>query len=227
VICVTPSHQSPTGAALSPARRVALLAHARAHDAVVIEDDYDGEFRFGGRPLDALQTLDREGRVFYVGTFTKSLFPAVDTGFVVVPAWARESLLAVKRVGDSHVPAPQQAALAAFIRDGHLARHVRRMTPVYAARRAALLEALDGGALARWLRPVPSAAGLHLSAHVVPGTDLRRLVEALRACAPGVQTAADYSQQPDAPPMAIFGYGVIDADDIRRALARVARMLGR
>ena len=92
IISVTPSHQSPTGVALSLRRRTALLEFARARNAVIIEDDYDGEFRFGGRPLDALQTLDREARVFYVGTFSKSLFPSLRKGFVVAPAWAREAL---------------------------------------------------------------------------------------------------------------------------------------
>src|SRR6185503_12163770 len=102
VVCVTPSHQSPTGVAMSLARRAALLELARRRGAVIVEDDYDGEFRFGGRPLDALQTLDRAGRVFYVGTFSKSLFPALRKGFVVAPAWAREGLLAVRQCADGH-----------------------------------------------------------------------------------------------------------------------------
>jgi len=101
-ISVTPSHQSPTGVALSLRRRSALLDFARTHDAVIIEDDYDGEFRFGARPLDALQTLDRDALVFYVGTFSKSLFPALRKGFVVAPPWARDTLIAVKQCADSH-----------------------------------------------------------------------------------------------------------------------------
>ena len=226
VICVTPSHQSPTGVALSLPRRAALLAHARAHDAVVIEDDYDGEFRYGGRPLDALQTLDRDARVFYVGTFSKSLFPAVDTGFVVVPAWAREPLLAVKRMGESHAPAPLQEALAAFIREGHLARHVRRMTPVYAARRQALLDGLQDD-LAPWLTPIPAFAGLHLAARVRPGIAPRPLIEALHRHVPGAQSIAEYSMQPDAAPMVVFGFGVVDEEQIRPALKKLAAALSR
>ncbi len=225
VVCVTPSHQSPTGVALSLARRAALLAHAREHDMLVIEDDYDGEFRYGGRALDALQTLDREARVFYVGTFTKSLFPAVNTGFVVAPGWAREALLVVKRAGESHAPGPLQQTLAAFIRDGHLARHVRKMTPIYAQRRDAVLEALRAHFDDRLL-PVPSIAGLHLAARVAQGVDLRALSEALSRCTPGAQTVADYSMQPKAPAMVVFGYGAIDVADIRRAMSRLARALG-
>ena len=226
VICVTPSHQSPTGVALSMARRTALLAHARVHDAVVIEDDYDGEFRYGSRPLDALQTLDRDARVFYVGTFSKSLFPAVDTGFVVTPGWARESLLAVKRVGHSHAPAPLQEALAAFIREGHLARHVRRMTPVYAERRQALLEGVQQD-LSPWLVAIPSIAGLHLAARILPGVDSRRLVDALHRQVPGARSVAEYSMQPDAVPRVVFGYGVMETEQIRPALARLADTLSR
>jgi len=224
VVCVTPSHQSPTGAALSLARRAALLDHARRHDAVIVEDDYDGEFRYTARPLDALQTLDREARVFYVGTFSKSLFPAIDTGFVVVPAWARDPLLAVKRAGDSHAPAPLQHALAAFIDEGHLARHVRRMTPVYARRRAELLRALEGP-LRPWFASIPSIAGLHLAARLEPSVDPRAVAEALRRHAPGAQTGAEYALQADAPPMAVFGYSVIDADAIGPALGRLAQAL--
>jgi GntR family transcriptional regulator/MocR family aminotransferase len=226
IVCVTPSHQSPTGVALSMRRRAALLAHAREHDAVIVEDDYDGEFRYGARPLDALQTLDRDARVFYVGTFSKSLFPAIDTGFVVAPAWAREALVAVKRMGDSHAPGPLQETLAAFIREGHLARHVRRMTPVYAQRREVLLEALEGG-LRRWFAPIPSIAGLHLAARIDPDAGLRTVVDALRRHAPGAQTAAEYSLQPDAPPAAVFGFAVIDAGDIRAALGRLQQSLSR
>lgn len=226
VICVTPSHQSPTGVALSLPRRAALLAHAQAHDAVLIEDDYDGEFRYAGRPLDALQTLDRDARVFYVGTFSKSLFPAVDTGFAVVPAWAREALLAIKRMGDSHAPAPLQEALAAFIREGHLARYVRRMTPIYAERRQAILDALQTD-LAPWLTSVPAFAGLHLAARIRPGVDARPLIDALHRHVPGATSVAEYSMQADAPPMVVFGFGVIDVEQIRPALARLAQALVR
>jgi len=98
VICVTPSHQFPLGVPMSPARRQALLAHARRTGAVVIEDDYDGEFRFDGRPLEALQTLDTSQQVIYVGTFSKSLFPDLRLGYVVSPEWLRGPLLAAKQV---------------------------------------------------------------------------------------------------------------------------------
>ncbi len=142
VICVTPSHQFPLGVAMSLRRRMELLAFARAHDAVIIEDDYDGEFRFAGRPLDALQTLDRHDSVVYVGTFSKSLFPALRLGYAVVPQWARAALVSAKQLCDWHGAVLAQDTLASFIAEGHLARHVRKMRRIYGERRALLLRAI-------------------------------------------------------------------------------------
>ncbi len=224
VVCVTPSHQSPTGVALSRERRAALLAWAGARGAVLVEDDYDGEFRFGARPLDALQTLDREGRVFYIGTFSKSLFPSLRQGFVVAPAWARAALVTVKHTSDAHGDARAQATLAAFIREGHLARHVRRLQPVYAARREALLTGL-ADELGDWLVPIPSEAGLHLAARVRRVRDVPRVVAAMREAAPGAQTTAEYALQPGVPPAIAFGYGVIEPAQITAALRRLRRLL--
>jgi len=225
VVCVTPSHQSPTGVALSMRRRAALLEFARRHDAVLIEDDYDGEFRYGGRPLDALQTLDRDERVFYVGTFSKSLFPALRKGFVVTPAWARDALVAAKHCADAHSDATAQLTLATFIRDGHLARHVRRLRPVYAARRDALLQGL-ATELHEWLEPIPSEAGLHLAARVRDPADATRVVDAMRRHAAGAQPIADYAFAAVAPAL-VFGYGVIDEEAIGPALVAMRRTLKR
>lgn len=226
VVCVTPSHQSPTGVALSLRRRAALLDFARRHDAVIVEDDYDGEFRFGGRPLDALQMLDREGRVFYVGTFSKSLFPALRKGFVVAPAWARDALIAARHCADAHSDAVTQAVLAGFIRDGHLARHVRRMRTVYATRRDALLRGLVDE-LHPWLQPIPSEAGLHLAARMRDPADAPRILDALRRHAPGAESTGDYAFAPLPGEAVVFGYGVIEADAIGPALAAMRRGLRR
>lgn len=225
VVSVTPSHQSPTGVALSLRRRSALLAWARERGAVILEDDYDGEFRFGARPLDALQTLDRDGLVFYIGTFSKSLFPSLRKGFIVAPGWAREPLAAVKHCADSHCDTVTQSALAAFIRDGHLARHVRRMRPVYAERREALLHGLRHE-LADWLAPIPSEAGLHLAARVREPRRARAVAAAMRQCLPGAQIAAEYAMHPPGvAPALCIGYGVVDADEIGRAVRRLRRAL--
>lgn len=226
VISVTPSHQSPTGAALSLRRRRALLEFARRRDALVIEDDYDGEFRFGARPLDALQTLDRDGLVFYVGTFSKSLFPSLRKGFIVAPRWACDALATVKHCADSHSDSLTQSVLAAFIRDGHLARHVRRMRAVYAPRRAALLAAL-GDELAPWLQPIPSEAGMHLAARIRDPARAPAILARLPQHLPGAQSVGDYAAQPLAQPAIAFGYGVIDADRIRPATRAFAQALAR
>ena len=226
VICASPSHQSPTGVALSMSRRAALLAHARMHDAVVIEDDYDGEFRYSSRPLDALQTLDRDARVFYVGTFSKSMFPAMNAGFVVSPSWARDALLAVKRVTETHSAGPLQEALAEFIREGHLARHIRKMTATYAERREALLEGLHVD-LHRWLEAIPSIAGIHLAAKIDAGANLRAVVDAMHRHLPGAEVVPGDSTRPGAPSIVAMGFGVIDVEDIRPAIRRVSMMLSR
>jgi GntR family transcriptional regulator/MocR family aminotransferase len=226
IVGVTPSHQSPTGVAMSLRRRAELLDFARRRGAVVVEDDYDGEFRFGGRPLDALQTLDREGRVFYVGTFSKSLFPALRKGFVVAPAWARDGLAMVKHCCDSHCDIVTQSALAAFIRDGHLARHVRHMRPIYAERRQVLLEGLHRE-LGEWLEPIPSEAGLHLAARLRDPAAAARLMPEVLRHAPGAEAIADYAMTRRVEPAVTFGYGVIDAAEIATALLRMRRALRR
>ena len=160
MICVTPSHQFPLGVVMSPRRRAALLDFAQANRAVVIKDDYDGEFRFGGRPLDALRTLDRDGSVFYVGTFSKSLFPALLLGFVMAPSWAR-ALVRAKQLTDWQAPSGARYAGRVY-RGGPFARHVRKMRKVYGDRRTALLEALArycGDRLNQY-RATPVASGL-------------------------------------------------------------------
>src|SRR5262249_27553324 len=162
----------------------------RSFGAVVIEDDYDSEFRLAGRPLDALQTLDRAESVFYVGTFSKSLFPALRLGFVVAPPWAREPLIAAKRVADGHCPVLAQDALAAFIAEGHLARHVRKMRKVYAERHRALAAALARHCAHR-LTTIPAVAGVHLAARLtgpVASTTIAERAAAARLTGPVAST---------------------------------------
>jgi GntR family transcriptional regulator/MocR family aminotransferase len=226
VVVTTPSHQFPTGVALTLQRRRALLDFARVHGTVIVEDDYDGEFRFGGRPLDALQTLDGDALVFYVGTFSKSLFPSLRKGFVVAPSWAREPLVAVKQCADSHCDTIAQSVLASFIRDGHLARHVRRMRSEYAARREILLDGLQRQ-LGDWLEPIQSEAGLHLAARIRRPALAADIVAKARRHTPGAQSTAEYSTSPPVRPALAFGYGVIDAADIPPALSRLRRALER
>ena len=227
VICVTPSHQFPLGAVMSASRRAALLEFAQRRGAVVIEDDYDAEFRFGDRPPDALQTLDRGESVFYVGTFSKSLFPSLRLGFVVAPPWAQVALGAAKQAADGYCALLAQETLAAFIAEGHLARHVRRMRGVYAARRKILIDGLRKD-FAKWLQPVPSAAGLHLTALADRALDLEALVERARQRDVGISSLRRFefdSRAKKRPQGLAFGYGALDERGIAEGLARLRKLV--
>ena len=147
---------------MSSARRIALLEWAVRHGAVVVEDDYDSEFRFADRPLEPLQSLDRDGRVVYVGSFSKSLLPGLRVGYAIAPATLTPALREAKRVTVWDGDAVTQGALADFLAEGHHAAtsSARRRSTVPAARRCSTASRPDG--LADWLEVVPSAAGLHL-----------------------------------------------------------------
>jgi GntR family transcriptional regulator/MocR family aminotransferase len=223
VICVTPSHQFPLGTAMSMRRRAALLEFAQARNAIVIEDDYDGEFRFGGRPLDALQSLDRTQAVFYIGTFSKSLFPGIRLGFVVAPPWAQRALAVAKQCADMHCAVLEQDTLAAFISEGHMARHVRRMRPIYGARLNLLLTCLrrDYG---RWLEPIPSIAGLHVAALAKSSLDMGAIAERARELDVGVYPLRPYYFGGPAKQGLVFGYGAIEEGAIVEGLSRLRRL---
>jgi GntR family transcriptional regulator / MocR family aminotransferase len=226
MVYVTPSHQFPTGVAMSMSRRAALLAFARAHGAIIIEDDYDGEFRYGVRPLDALQTLDRAASVLYVGTFSKSLFPSLRIGYIVAPPWARAALTAVKWCADIGVNAQLQDALGHFIVEGHLARYVRRMRKVYAERRQELLAGLAG--LDSWLEPVPAEAGIHLAARCRERASAARLCAQLRQHAPGARAFSHFAMVGAEREAGVaFGFGCIEARAIRERLSALAQALRR
>ena len=158
---VTPSHQFPSGAVMSLRRRLELLKWATKHDAVILEDDYDSEFRYGGKPIPAIQGLTgADERVIYMGTFSKLLFPSLRLGFVVLPSHLVEVFRAAKWLSDRHSPILEQAALADLMSGGHFERHIRRMKMQHAARRAALLAALEP--LTHCTQIEGTNAGLHL-----------------------------------------------------------------
>lgn len=222
VVCVTPAQQFPMGVAMSEARRAALLDVARRTGALVVEDDYGGEFRFGGPARPPLFAQD-PARVAYVGTFSQSLLPALRIGFVVAPSPLCEALAEARALSDWHGPAIEHAALAAFIAEGHLARHVRRMRKVYAARRAAMLAALDE---CEALQVVPSSAGLHVTALL---KDRDAAAVAARALAAGVrlETLAPFAAERPAAQGLALGYGLIEADEIAEAVVALAEIVRR
>ena len=224
VICVTPSHQFPLGSVMSARRRGELLDFAQARGAVIIEDDYDGEFRFGDRPLDALQTLDRAACVFYVGTFSKSLLPGIRLAYIVAPPWARPALVAAKALADGHCCTFMQDTLAALLAEGHLARHVRKMQRIYAGRRERLLDCLTSDC-AEWLDPIPSAAGLHIAAVCKKVVDDAALVAEARKLGVRVHDlGAHYVRRPVKRGL-LFGYGAIEEGAIAEGLTRLRRVL--
>jgi GntR family transcriptional regulator/MocR family aminotransferase len=178
LVYVTPSHQYPLGARMPVSRRMALIEWARAHDGLVLEDDYDSEFRFDAPPLPALAGLDDTGRVAYIGTFSKVLSPALRLGYVVAPPPLRERITHFKHLSDYHTPWPLQKALAAFVSGGHLERHIRRMRRHYADKRAALRAGLEPvGAYAR-LRGLE--AGLHAFLELEARLDPARVIALAR-----------------------------------------------
>ncbi|MCI0688594.1 MAG: PLP-dependent aminotransferase family protein [Sporichthyaceae bacterium] len=223
LVYVTPSHQFPLGTAMSLARRAALLAWAERRRAVVIEDDYDSEFRFSARPLEPLQSLDRSGRVVYVGSFAKTLLPTLRLGFLVAPASLQPALLSAKQLTDWHGELSTQGALARFIDEGLLVRHIRKANREYAQRHERIVDTLDRD-FAGWLQVVPSTAGLHVCARLRPGVPLRLGQVLARAEADGVvvNSLARYCAERPGQSGLLLGYGAIRVTDIDEGLRRLA-----
>ena len=167
---VTPSHQQPLGMMMSLERRFALLNAAQRARAWIIEDDYDGEFAFGGTPLPTLKSVDATDLVIYVGTFSKSLFPSLRLGYFLAPAALADTLASIMSKVMHGVPTFVQSVVAEFIDEGHFAAHLRRMRRIYAERHDVLCEAAQRR-LAGLLEIVPSQSGLHTIGHLAPGLD--------------------------------------------------------
>jgi GntR family transcriptional regulator / MocR family aminotransferase len=170
LIFVTPSHQYPTGRLMPISRRQALLAFAKATGAAMIEDDYDSEFHYDGRPVAALQGLDEADRVFYVGTLSKSMVADIRTGYAIVPGDLVELFEKAQRHSGQIVPALLQDGLADFIDDGHFAAHIRKMTRIYRGRRDRLVQVL-GSAAGDALKITPPAGGMQLVVDLDPRRD--------------------------------------------------------
>ena len=220
---VTPSHQYPLGVTMSASRRLQLLDWARRSGAWVIEDDYDSEYRFRNLPIGSLQGLDRHSRVIYIGTFTKMLFPAIRIGYLVVPPDLVRVFAEVRRGTDMFSPTLHQAALADFIREGHFARHIRRIRLVCRQRRSALIEAIDRE-LAGELRVVGDDAGMYLTALLLRRTDDIEISARAAERDLGVPPLSEcYAETPV--PGLILGYGGTPAERIPGAVAGLRRVI--
>ena len=223
VVYVTPSHQFPTGVVMSLPRRIALLEWAAAHGAVIVEDDYDSEFRYQDRPLEPLQSLDWDGYVVYTGSFSKILSPILRVGYLVAPASLQPALRRAKQLTDWQGDLATQGALARFIADGDLAAQLRRTTRTYAARRAALLAAL---ADIDELEVVPSVAGLRIATRFRdPSVDDRAVCQALAASGVGVEPLSPRYVDGRPAPGLVVGFGRIDADRIPGAVSILAGVI--
>jgi GntR family transcriptional regulator/MocR family aminotransferase len=226
LVCVTPSHQFPTGALMSLRRRMALLEHAARHDAWIFEDDYDGEFRYEGKPLAALRSLDGDNRVIYVGTFSKALFPALRLGYLVMPPQLRRDFIAAKWMADFSAPGIEQAALASFIADGGFERHLRRTAQALKVRRQALIDGLRACSRGR-LRIEDSRAGMHLVVWL-PGrgdAEIAGLVGHAQQLGLGLYSIAPYYLRSQDRGGLLMGFGAMSVAEIEQALALFAQSL--
>lgn len=221
---VTPSHQFPTGAILPLARRLALLEWAKRAGAVVVEDDYDGEFHYEGQPLESLQGLDREGRVIYIGTFSRTIFPALRIGYLVAPKGLAPAFTAAKWLCDRHTATLEQETLAEFISSGLYERYLRRVRRRNRVRRQVLLEAIG-----RHLGVRVEVTGAGAGAHVVlwPKGRVREeaLIEGAAARGVGVYGIAPYYLK--RPPRAgiLLGYSRMREGEIREGIQRLAEAI--
>jgi len=220
---VTPSHQFPTGAVMSYRRRQQLLAWAGRTGAFVFEDDYDGEFRFRGRPVPSLRAMDDSGRVIYAGTFSKTLFPALRIGYLIVPPELVQMTCSVRWAAGWSNPTLEQAALTDFIVGGGFERHVRRTRTAYARRRAVLLDAL-----ARHLGDKVSvsggAAGLHVLAtvHEQPHGGVPALIERARDHGVGLYSMANCFEPGSERSGLVLGYSLLNPEELADAVAIIA-----
>jgi GntR family transcriptional regulator / MocR family aminotransferase len=224
VACVSPSHQFPLGMIMSVARRLALLEWASRSGGWIIEDDYDSEYRYSGRPVASLQGLDSEGRVVYIGTFSKVLFPSLRLGYIVAPADLVDPFIKARAIFDRHSPTIEQAVLADFISGGHFARHIRLMRTIYADRQEVLVKEIKSK-LGGLLEVYPDEAGIHLIGWLPH--DVSDIVAAERAAEHGVEVGSlsNYCLEQRMRGALTLGYTAYDSNQIRKGVPRLAEAL--
>jgi GntR family transcriptional regulator/MocR family aminotransferase len=224
LVYVTPSHQFPLGLTMTLPRRLALVEWARSIGAMILEDDSSSEFRHTGQPLAALQGLDRDGRVLYIGTFNKILFPALRLAYVVVPAGLIEPFTLARGFADGHSPIIDQAAVARFMEEGHFARHISRMRIAYRERQNALVEALRRK-LAGAVEPQPAETGLHLVGWLPPDADENAIAERAACFGVAVQPLVRFRISAHLQPGLVLGFGAVPPERVGSAVDRLAMAL--
>lgn len=224
LIYVTPSHQYPLGATMSVTSRLSLIETARATNAWIIEDDYDSEYRYSGHPLASLQGLDKNGRVLYVGTFSKTIFPALKLGCLVVPPDLVDVFTAARTLSGAHSPLIDQAILAEFISEGHFARHVRRMRTLYEERQRVLIEEVERK-LKGLLEMKTDDAGMHLVGWLPDNFDDQEVARKSAEAGIRLSPISDHSITPYPRNGLVFGYAAFDEKQIRSGVAKLTEVL--
>lgn len=222
LVYTTPSHQFPLGVPLSLARRNRLIQWASARGAVIVEDDYDSDFRFEGRPVVSLQSIDRAGVVLYVGTFSKTLAPGLRLGFLVAPPALREALIAAKRLCDWHSASLPQLVLAEFMASGGYAKYIAKLGREYTIRRRLLLSLIEERC-SGWLRPFPSVAGLHIAAELSQGFRSGPLVKFARSQDVGLYDVAPFWIGKPEFDAVMLGFGAASLSAIASGIRRLGR----
>jgi GntR family transcriptional regulator / MocR family aminotransferase len=221
LILVTPSHQFPLGVTMSLKRRKALIEFAESRDGYILEDDYDSEFRFDGPPLPCLQGLENAGRVIYVGTMSKILYPSLRLGFLVAPPKLVDTLVKVRAVMDQHSPAIDQATLARFITEGFFLSHVKRIRELYAQRRVFFIEQFQ-----KWLGDYfdleVTPAGLHFIAWLRRREDLPLFMHACEKTGVRPRPLSFFCIEAQLEPAFVFGFAAWSQAQIEQGLARLA-----
>jgi GntR family transcriptional regulator / MocR family aminotransferase len=221
---VTPSHQFPMGITMSLARRLALLAWAQRVGAWILEDDYDSEFRYRGRPLASLQGLDTHGQVIYMGSFSKVLFPSLRLGYLVLPPDLVEPFITMRALCGRYSPTLEQTIVADFITEGHFLRHIRRMRALYAHRQQILLEAVRQE-LHGAIELEEHEAGMHLIGWLPQGLDDRQVSQLIAQQGIDAQALSAYSDQKPERPGLILGYAGVNEQEIREGVEHIARVV--
>jgi GntR family transcriptional regulator / MocR family aminotransferase len=216
---VTPAHQSPLCVSLSLPRRLALLDWAARNNAWIIEDDYDGEYRYVSRPLPALKSLDRDGRVLYAGTFSKVLFPGIRLAYLVVPESQFERMEQISQAFAEACPQLTQAIVTAFITEGHFARHIQRMRKLYAERREATKAGLES-VLGKHVRIDSQPGGMHLVMRLKGRKSDRRLVARMREEGLHAEALTDCSMSGDGPSALLLNFTNIDSQSTAENLGK-------
>ncbi len=222
LIYVTPSHQFPLGVTMSLKRREALLQFGREHDAYILEDDYDSEFRFDGPPLPCLQGLDEVGRVIYAGSMSKILYPSARLGYVIAPERMISSLVKIRSVMDQHSPPIDQATLARFIAEGYFLSHVQRMRTIYRERREYFLEQFQRR-LGQHFTLEEDSAGLHIVAWLRRAEDLARFNRARESTGMIPTMLSVFCIKAKLPPAFVFGFAPWSRAQIKEGLTKLAK----